>query len=159
MEQAGHAPCKSAAILPAVYNRIAGAPFPTPATVNVGMRRLASLDDRGHDDELHTCLSHVEAMAHETEFPMPNLKLDHCVIHVSDWEHSNAFYRDVLGAEVAQRGSGSAYRFGQEQFTLHGPGSFPRRSPPCPCNRVAAIGVSRGLDRSATLRHIWHTTA
>ena len=24
-------------------------------------------------------------------------KLDHCVIHVSDWERSNAFYRDVLG--------------------------------------------------------------
>ena len=26
--------------------------------------------------------------------------LDHCVIHVSDWERSNAFYRSVLGAEV-----------------------------------------------------------
>jgi catechol 2,3-dioxygenase-like lactoylglutathione lyase family enzyme len=28
------------------------------------------------------------------------VKLDHCVIHVSDWERSNAFYRDVIGAEV-----------------------------------------------------------
>ena len=27
------------------------------------------------------------------------VKLDHCVIHVSDWERSNAFYRDVIGAE------------------------------------------------------------
>ena len=30
----------------------------------------------------------------------PPVKLDHCVIHVSDWERSNAFYRDVIGAEV-----------------------------------------------------------
>ena len=30
---------------------------------------------------------------------MPNVKLDHCVIHVSDWEISNTFYRDVLGYE------------------------------------------------------------
>ena len=28
------------------------------------------------------------------------VKLDHCVIHVSDWERSNAFYRDVMGAVV-----------------------------------------------------------
>ena len=31
------------------------------------------------------------------------LKIDHCVIHVSDWERSNRFYRDVLGAEVVPR--------------------------------------------------------
>ena len=30
----------------------------------------------------------------------PAIHLDHCVIHVSDWERSNAFYRDVVGAEV-----------------------------------------------------------
>ena len=30
-------------------------------------------------------------------------QLDHCVIHVSDWERSNAFYRDVLGAELVRR--------------------------------------------------------
>jgi catechol 2,3-dioxygenase-like lactoylglutathione lyase family enzyme len=29
----------------------------------------------------------------------PDVRLDHCVVHVSDWERSNAFYRDVLGAE------------------------------------------------------------
>ena len=28
------------------------------------------------------------------------IKLDHCVVHVSNWERCNAFYRDVLGAEV-----------------------------------------------------------
>ena len=53
---------------------------------------------------------------------MPNVKLDHCVIHVSDWERSNAFYRDVLGAEVVPVGSRWVYRFGQAQLNLHGPG-------------------------------------
>lgn len=49
-------------------------------------------------------------------------KLDHCVIHVSDWNRSNAFYRDVLGAEVIVRGPGFAYRFGETQLNCHGPG-------------------------------------
>jgi catechol 2,3-dioxygenase-like lactoylglutathione lyase family enzyme len=48
--------------------------------------------------------------------------LDHCVIHVSDWDRSNAFYRDVLGAEVVPRGPGFAYRFGDRQLNCHGPG-------------------------------------
>ena len=50
------------------------------------------------------------------------VKLDHCVIHVSDWERSNAFYRDVLGAELVPAGSRWAYRFGGEQLNVHGPG-------------------------------------
>jgi len=29
-------------------------------------------------------------------------KLDHCVIHVTDWERSNAFYTTVLGAELVR---------------------------------------------------------
>ena len=50
-------------------------------------------------------------------------KLDHCVIHVSDWNRSNAFYRDVLGAQLIDRGHGTwAYRFGTEQLNVHGPG-------------------------------------
>jgi catechol 2,3-dioxygenase-like lactoylglutathione lyase family enzyme len=53
---------------------------------------------------------------------MPKVKLDHCVIHVSDWERSNAFYRDVLGAEVVKLGGRVAYRFGDTQLNLHGPG-------------------------------------
>ena len=52
------------------------------------------------------------------------VKLDHCVVHVSDWERSNAFYRDVLGAELIRRGArGWAYRFGDAQLNLHGPGA------------------------------------
>jgi catechol 2,3-dioxygenase-like lactoylglutathione lyase family enzyme len=53
------------------------------------------------------------------------IKLDHCVIHVSDWERSNAFYRDVLGAELIERPVGFAYRFGDTQLNLHGPGFKP----------------------------------
>ena len=49
------------------------------------------------------------------------IKLDHCVIHVSNWEQSNAFYRDVLGAELVKVGSGWAYRFGETQLNCHGP--------------------------------------
>jgi hypothetical protein len=31
---------------------------------------------------------------------MPRVKLDHCVVAVSDWARSNEFYARVLGAEV-----------------------------------------------------------
>jgi catechol 2,3-dioxygenase-like lactoylglutathione lyase family enzyme len=51
--------------------------------------------------------------------------LDHCVIHVSDWERSNAFYRDVLGAELVRRPVGWAYRFGDKQLNVHGDGVAP----------------------------------
>jgi catechol 2,3-dioxygenase-like lactoylglutathione lyase family enzyme len=51
------------------------------------------------------------------------IKLDHCVIHVTDWDRSNQFYRDVLGAQLIDRGDGAwAYRFGDEQLNVHGPG-------------------------------------
>lgn len=51
--------------------------------------------------------------------------LDHVVIAVSDWERSNAFYRDVLGAELVERGAGWAYRLGMQQLNVHGPGVHP----------------------------------
>jgi catechol 2,3-dioxygenase-like lactoylglutathione lyase family enzyme len=54
---------------------------------------------------------------------MPSgIRLDHCVIHVSNWERSNVFYRDVMGAELIKRGNGWAYRFGRSQINCHGPG-------------------------------------
>ncbi|MEZ4669409.1 MAG: VOC family protein [Anaerolineae bacterium] len=56
---------------------------------------------------------------------MPTFQLDHCVIHVSDWERSNAFYHDVMGAEVIARGAGWVYRFGSQQLNIHGPGLNP----------------------------------
>ena len=54
------------------------------------------------------------------------LSLDHCVIAVSDWERSNRFYREVLGAELVELDKGRwAYRFGAQQLNVHGPGSDP----------------------------------
>ena len=53
---------------------------------------------------------------------MAKPRLDHCVIHVSDWGRSNAFYRDAMGAELIPRGNGWAYRFGDAQLNCHGPG-------------------------------------
>ena len=50
--------------------------------------------------------------------------LDHVVVAVSEWERSNAFYRDVLGAELVELDKGRfAYRFGAQQLNVHGPGS------------------------------------
>jgi catechol 2,3-dioxygenase-like lactoylglutathione lyase family enzyme len=53
---------------------------------------------------------------------MPKVRLDHCVIRITEWERSNAFYRDVLGAEVSKRGDGWCYRIGDMQINCHGPG-------------------------------------
>jgi catechol 2,3-dioxygenase-like lactoylglutathione lyase family enzyme len=54
------------------------------------------------------------------------IRLDHVVIAVSDWERSNAFYRDVCGAEVRELTLGrDAYGFGGQQLNVHGPGSEP----------------------------------
>src|SRR3954453_3633951 len=52
-------------------------------------------------------------------------RFDHRVIHVSDWPASNAFYRDVLGAELVRAGERWAYRFGNQQLNVHGPGLDP----------------------------------
>lgn len=54
----------------------------------------------------------------------PAIHLDHCVIHVSDWERSTAFYRDVLGAEVVPFRKGVRFRFGGIQLNVHGPGQI-----------------------------------
>jgi catechol 2,3-dioxygenase-like lactoylglutathione lyase family enzyme len=54
------------------------------------------------------------------------IRLDHCVIHVSERSRSNAFYRDVLGAELVGDPDGVAmYRFGGHQLNVHGPGLQP----------------------------------
>ncbi len=54
------------------------------------------------------------------------LSLDHVVVAVSDWERSNAFYRDVLGADLVELTEGRwAYRIGDRQLNVHGPGATP----------------------------------
>jgi catechol 2,3-dioxygenase-like lactoylglutathione lyase family enzyme len=57
----------------------------------------------------------------------PAAGLDHVVIAVSDWERSNAFYRDVCGAELVRLGDPPRwrYRFGDVQLNVHGPGMDP----------------------------------
>jgi catechol 2,3-dioxygenase-like lactoylglutathione lyase family enzyme len=56
----------------------------------------------------------------------PRVTLDHVVIAVSDWERSNRFYADVLGAELVGLDKGRwAYRLGGQQLNVHGPGSTP----------------------------------
>jgi catechol 2,3-dioxygenase-like lactoylglutathione lyase family enzyme len=49
-------------------------------------------------------------------------KLDHSVVHVSDRARSDAFYRDVLGAELVEIAGVRMYRFGEAQLNVHGPG-------------------------------------
>jgi catechol 2,3-dioxygenase-like lactoylglutathione lyase family enzyme len=65
------------------------------------------------------------------------LDLDHSVLAVSDWDRSNAFYRDILGAEVIELPSGRyAYRFAATQLNVHGPGE--------PASELARIPVAPG---------------
>jgi catechol 2,3-dioxygenase-like lactoylglutathione lyase family enzyme len=53
--------------------------------------------------------------------------LDHVVIAVSEWERSNAFYRDVLGVELVELEYGRyGYALpGGQRLNVHGPGSTP----------------------------------
>jgi catechol 2,3-dioxygenase-like lactoylglutathione lyase family enzyme len=55
------------------------------------------------------------------------VRVDHVVIHVSDWTRSNAFYKDVLGAELLGNAPDGPcrYRFGDQQLNAHGPGVDP----------------------------------
>lgn len=60
---------------------------------------------------------------------MRDIRLDHVVIAVSDWERANAFYRDVCGAEVVPLDEPPPtrwrYRFGNQVLNVHGPGMDP----------------------------------
>jgi catechol 2,3-dioxygenase-like lactoylglutathione lyase family enzyme len=53
------------------------------------------------------------------------VRLDHVVIAASDFERSNAFYRDVLGAEVVEIDGRVAYRVDGQQLNVHGPAVRP----------------------------------
>ena len=84
------------------------------------------------------------------------ITFDHCVVHVSDWERSNAFYRDVLGAELVRRPQGWAYRFGDTAAQSARAGISPRRGgAACRCSPATAICASNGTGRSPTpSRHL-----
>jgi catechol 2,3-dioxygenase-like lactoylglutathione lyase family enzyme len=53
------------------------------------------------------------------------VRLDHVVIAVTDFERSNAFYREVLGAEIVETDGRVAYRLNGQQLNVHGPGTRP----------------------------------
>ena len=57
--------------------------------------------------------------------PTRHIALDHAVIHITDWDRSNAFYHDVLDAELIRVGEHWAYRLGNQQLNVHGPGVSP----------------------------------
>ncbi len=52
---------------------------------------------------------------------MAAITLDRCVIHVFDWNHSIASYRDALEAEVAPLRPGAVFQFGLVQLNTYGP--------------------------------------
>jgi catechol 2,3-dioxygenase-like lactoylglutathione lyase family enzyme len=69
------------------------------------------------------------------------------VIAVTDWQRSNRFYADVLGAEVVPHGDGFAYRLGEQQLNVHGPGVEP--------DPVASVPVRPG---GSDLCFVWPGT-
>ena len=80
-------------------------------------------------------------------------RLDHCVIHVSDWDRSNKFYEIVIGAELVQRPHGWAYRLGDKQLNVHGPGVKPAevaRLPVQPGNSDLCFEWQGSIDDAIT---------
>src|SRR3954453_2406567 len=78
----------------------------------------------------------------------PRLHRDHSVLAVSDWDRSNAFYGNVLGAEVIPLESGRyAYRLASTQLNVHGPGE--------PASELARIPVAPG---GSDLCFVWPGT-
>ena len=54
----------------------------------------------------------------------PQIRIDHCVIASSDLDRTDAFYRDVLGAEItAPYPFFRQYRIGGQMLNVHGPGA------------------------------------
>lgn len=54
-----------------------------------------------------------------------NVRIDHVVIAVTDRGRSDAYYRDVLGAEVVERDGRAFYRVGDQQLNVHATGVSP----------------------------------
>ena len=82
-----------------------------------------------------------------------DIRLDHVVIAVSDWERSIDFYCAVVGAEVIDRGRGRVcFRIGETQLNVHGRAST--RRPTWPASRCApeiVISAFAGTVRSRKL--------
>ncbi len=74
--------------------------------------------------------------------------LDHCVIHVTDWERSNAFYTKVLGAELISRPVGYAIVSATGSSMFMAPASSPRKWRGSRSRLTTAIFVLNGAVRS-----------
>ncbi|SRR5258708_6199319 len=57
--------------------------------------------------------------------PFVSVRLDHVVIAVADRARSDAFYREVVGAEIVERDGRVFYRVGEQQLNVHAPGVRP----------------------------------
>jgi ribonuclease HI/catechol 2,3-dioxygenase-like lactoylglutathione lyase family enzyme len=121
---------------------------------NVGRVRYTAVR-REHNELADRLVNEALDRVGASEPPTSVLRLDHVVIAVSDWERSNAFYRDVLGAEVVEREGGYAYRFGDQQLNVHGPGvtaSIVARDPVRPGNSDLCFAWSGTAEQAA--RHL-----
>jgi catechol 2,3-dioxygenase-like lactoylglutathione lyase family enzyme len=75
------------------------------------------------DNTLHAAA--IPSVSFASRSYRASVRLDHVVIAVTDFERSNAFYREVLGAEVVKIEGRVAYRVGGQQLNVHGPGVRP----------------------------------
>lgn len=82
--------------------------------------------------------------------------LDHCVIHVGDWETARDFYTRVIGAEaVAAPGGGYVFRLGEQQLNCHGPDKIAEpkaRMPVMPGNSDVCFRWSGPIE--GAMRHL-----
>ena len=79
------------------------------------------------------------------------MKLDHLVIAVSDRRRSDAFYRDVVGAEIIERDGRAFYRVGEQQLNVHAPGVKPAavaRIPVAPGNSDLCFEWPGAIDEA-----------
>lgn len=84
------------------------------------------------------------------------LHIDHCTIGVSNWLVANAFWRDVMGAEILAMPRGLwAYRFDHQLVTVHGPRSEPEPPPTIApgTSHIAFTWNGSAADAAAHLDH------
>ena len=92
---------------------------------------------------------------------MDALRLDHVIIHVSDWAATIRFYSEVIGADVVENPDGAAnplgawsLRVGDTQINVHGPGPGQEgRCCPAPLNQPGTADLCfewpSGLDEAS----------
>ena len=80
------------------------------------------------------------------------VNLDHCVIHVSDWEVAKEFYTRIMGAQAIALETGYVFRWGSQQLNCHGPDKHPNpkaRLPVEPGNSDLCFCWDGPIDQAA----------